>query len=786
LPDQEQWDPRNQQRPPTLSRERFAALYGATDGDLEAVADFARSNGLAVIGRNTSARTVTISGPSARVGRAFGVELGRYESSEETYRGREGYIYVPEALAELVEGVFGLDNRRMAWRANNPAGTSPLTPPQVANLYNFPTWNAVSQTIGIVEFSGPGPSIPTCGFSLADVQLFMASLGPGFQVPTITTVNVDGAPNAFAGSAQNIAPNDPDIEVALDIQVAGSVAQGADMAVYFTPGTEQGWIDAINTAVFDTSNSPSALSISWGAPESAWSTSAINNLSITFQEAALIGVTVFASSGDQGTDCGVNDGRAHVLYPASDPWITACGGTYTANVAGSAFTQGTWSDSTGATGGGVSEVLPLPVWQAGAGVPVSVNPSHHQGRGVPDIAGNASPLSGYVLYVYGQQTTALTLTTGPQAGSPLGVIAGTSAVAPLYAALVALINADSGLSIGYLNPTLYAIAEDPAQSVFTDIADGARNSVPISPPNPPGSVSPGYTSGPGWDACTGWGVIDGNALVAALLQAEGATMIDPDNPFSFSQWREYEGDQGANGDDDEIQAGDANSADDNHTTWINTTCPNNATWFVENMDDSQIRQGAVGVFGRSHGAKGSIGVAGESETGCGVYGISTHNKTIGVAGRSMGGEAVEDLPLEDVVRDAVGVLGHSNFGPGVRGHGGPLLTVPQETAVKPVAAEPGGVFSSGQLTDVIPAELGELQIASNDPLPQLRLIPALNGNLPATGQWGDLYVNITGDPTDPGGTLTVNMYLCVVPGNTVPGNAAWWAPFSLGPAQQAQ
>jgi hypothetical protein len=415
--------------------------------------------------------------------RAFAVELGRYESPTQKYRGREGYIHLPSDLVEVVEGVFGLDNRRMARplhvRASKPAQLlTPLTPPQVASLYDFPGGNASGQTIGLLEFGG--------GYAPSDIQAFFSGLG--LTTPTLTAVSVDGATNS-PGIDSNA-----DTEVALDIDVAGSAAPGANIAVYFAPWTEQGWVDAVTTAVTDATNKPTVLSISWGWAELqailglTWSQAAINAVSATFQEAMMLGVTVLAASGDSGSDCQIGDGKAHVLYPASDPWVTACGGTSVDNVSGSSFTQATWNDN-GATGGGISDVfVPAPAFQSWANLPSSVNDGHN-GRGIPDVAGNADPNSGYTLVLY---------------GAPAGPIGGTSAVAPLFAGLVALLNANLGEPVGYLNWNLYAFA---GPYVYQDISDGQSNAY---------NGAPGYSSGPGWDACTGFGSIDGNALLTAL------------------------------------------------------------------------------------------------------------------------------------------------------------------------------------------------------------------------------------------------------------------------------
>jgi hypothetical protein len=502
------------------SREEFAALYGAAQSDLDKVGAFAKAHGLDVLESDAARRTVVLKGSTAQVSKAFAVELANYQGASESYRGREGAIHLPADLVDVVEGVFGLDNRRMAGphlvtaetAANGPAAgaipvenTAALTPPQVAKLYGFPTVpNATGQTIAIFEFGG--------GFKTSDVQLFFSHVGA--TMPTITTVSVDG-------QANNPGTDGYTTETLLDIDVAGSVAPGAKLVVYFAPWTEQGWVDIVTKAVHDAVNRPSVISISYGWPENMqfgtldWSLQAIQAVNQTFQEAAAMGVSIFVSSGDQGSHCQASDNKAHVEYPGSDPFVTCVGGTVISNVSGTSFTENTWTP----TGGGVSDIFKapafaLPIWQNWAGAPGSVNDGH-RGRVVPDIAGNASPASGYVLY---------------QNGAAVGPVGGTSAAAPLYAGLAALLNAALAEPVGYLNPNLYAL---PYGYVYRDINDGASNAY---------GGSPGYTSGPGYDACTGLGSLNGTALEHALRGVGLPVALETFNGKLYMVWKGIERD----------------------------------------------------------------------------------------------------------------------------------------------------------------------------------------------------------------------------------------------------
>jgi kumamolisin len=260
--------------------------------------------------------------------------------------------------------------------------------------------------------------------------------------------------------------------------------------VYFAPNSEQGFVDAILAAVHDDVRKPSVISISWGAPESDWTDQGLAAMDQAFEAAAALGVTVCCAAGDAGAhdqnpDNGTPDGRAHADFPASSPHVLGCGGTRI-TVSGGAITSETvWNDdpSSSATGGGVSDVFALPSWQTDAGVPPSINPGGHVGRGVPDVAGNASPATGYRVRV-----DYMTYTIG-----------GTSAVSPLWAGLIALLNQKLPQHVGWLNPLLYGPLV--GTGAMRDITSGDNG---------------GYTARPGWDACTGWGVPDGKKLLAAL------------------------------------------------------------------------------------------------------------------------------------------------------------------------------------------------------------------------------------------------------------------------------
>jgi hypothetical protein len=483
-----------------------------------------------------------------------------------------------------------------------------------------------------------------------------------------------------------------------------------------------------------------------------------------------------------------------VQFPASDPWVTACGGTFIANPTSTPFTEGTWNDFAvvkgnpvgGATGGGFSAPAPigygfsLPFWQNGLAFTLlgSSTPTPLTNRGVPDVAGNASPFSGYDITVYGVSVIG---------GQPIQE-GGTSAVGPLYAALFAIIAAKAGWPIGFLNPLLYQIAATPKQTALVNLPDGANNELNPGVVLPDGSTPkpcPAYVARGSWNPCTGLGRINGAALLNALIVPEEEVPINDEVPFRFGAgglWLYHNDGSGSSSSGNSINAGQFNTANVHDCTYVYNNSPNNAVFVADNQSTGN---GAVGLFGRSRGSTWSIGVAGETVNGSAVYGIATGevpSQGIGVVGRSMNGIATETLPTERVVGEPIGVLGHSAVGPGVRGHGGPLLKQPDAgVTLPPVEAAPGGSFSSGRLSDQRVPGAVLPQTVSLDSLAQLRLIPSTTGSLPPIAKIGDLYlVYPPHHPPPPVGgtqiTVVAALFLCTHIVKGVP----QWQPITLG------
>jgi kumamolisin len=471
-----------------LGHAQLDAIHGADPGDVAQVETFAHQNGLTVVDSSAGRRSVKLSGTVAQFSRAFNVVLEQWEHAGANFRGRTGTVQVPPQLAGIVSGVFGLDNRPFAkphFRRLKPAAGQHFNgylPSKVARLYNFPTdVDGAGQVIGIIELGG--------GYRPSDLTAYFKQAG--VAVPHVTSVSVDHGRNA-PSNAQSA-----DGEVMLDIEVAASIAPGAKIVVYFAAGaTDRDFLDAIIEAVHDNVNNPSVISISWGGPEASASESFQTEFDQTLQSAAALGITVTVASGDNGAaDEGPNewDSRTHADFPASSPYVLACGATHIKVSGNRIAAESVWNqhaadtqdDSFGSSGGGISGFFPVPPYQAKITLPKDLS-TGKAGRGVPDVSGDGDPASGYLVRVDGEEV-------------PIG---GTSAVAPLWAGLIALINQKLARRSGFINSLLYA---NPA--ALRDVIVGD---------NKVGKAAIGYSATKGWDPCTGLGSPDGLKLLAVL------------------------------------------------------------------------------------------------------------------------------------------------------------------------------------------------------------------------------------------------------------------------------
>jgi kumamolisin len=474
-----------------LTHEDLEKLYGASKEDLDHIEHFAQQHDLTVVRRSAAERSVVLRGKLGDLLAAFHADVQLYHHNTGTYRGRTGEISLPDDISHIVTGVFGFDTRpkhrspgrrKKALHAG-PGGQNGVPATQFAERYNFPTklngtaLDGTGQTIAIIELGG--------GYRSSDLKAFFHEIG--VASPKVSSITVDHAGNdaTTADSA--------DGEVMLDIEVAGAVVPKARFAIYFAPNTDKGFLDAINAAVHDSQRKPGVISISWGGPEVSTEQQAIAAYHELFAAAGVLGITVCVASGDHGTadlDASHWDGKIHVDHPSCDDLVLSCGGTQIENGTDVAWNDGTPFDINvqggggWASGGGISEIFKVPAYQEEANKEVSID-NGKPGRGVPDIAMSAT---NYFTRV----------------DSFEGASGGTSAVAPLMAALVARLNQAKKKNVGFLNPFLYS---NVSKGVVHDVTSGT---------NAINHTVKGYQAKKGWDACTGLGTPDGTAILNNL------------------------------------------------------------------------------------------------------------------------------------------------------------------------------------------------------------------------------------------------------------------------------
>jgi kumamolisin len=481
-----------------LTRDELEATYGSAPDAVANIEAFAAQHQLVITRNEPLSARITLGGTVCDAAQAFGVTLFDYSHPTlGAFHARTGPVLVPDDVAGDITGVFGFNNHRVLQRrpelptmrlaAATPATPRPwFLPTELATLYNFPTDPAAGQTIALLEFGG--------GVDPADLAAYFTNLD--VPAPTVAVIPVNGA------STDPASGDGATGEVMLDVEVVGAMAPGARIAVYFSTFDEKGLIDAISAVLADKANDPAVVSISWGwcenqpfGQDAPWSPSAMDHINHSFLAAAQLGITICVSTGDDGSEAQIRDGRAHVNFPASSPYVLAVGGTSlharTDTRGATQITEVVWNDGPDSgTGGGVSDYTARPSWQDGI-VPASINPGHFAGRAIPDVAANADPNTGY--YV--------------RSGGQFGIVGGTSASAPLWAALIARCNAIKSARIGNFNALLYTQL-GPAH-VLRDITQGNNDTQ--------GLLDGSFAAGPGWDACTGWGVPDGQKLLAALF-----------------------------------------------------------------------------------------------------------------------------------------------------------------------------------------------------------------------------------------------------------------------------
>lgn len=481
-----------------LSMKELGERYGADPADLEKVRTVLTGLGVRILKEDALTCSVRAGARAEVMETVFQVRLFHYAHAEGNYRGRKGDLRVPAELKDIIVAVLGLDNRKMVKRrpmrkrktsldlADRAAASRTwFFPGELATIYSFPAGDGRGQTVGLLEFGG--------GFFADDLATFCQNANVG--VPTVKPVSVNNTPTNQRDGSEG--------EVMLDVEVVAGVCPAATIVVYFSSFDESGWVDILDTAIHDQDHPMTVISCSWGYAEDApgaWSAGAQAAINDSLKAAALLGITVCVAAGDDGSDDEVGDGHAHVDFPSSSPYVLAVGGTTLKRSASGTITETAWKDGDGlrkdnggSTGGGVSTIFPRPSWQTVS--IASVNPGSIDGRVVPDVAADASANTGYWTVVDGQG----------------GASGGTSAAAPLWASLIARLNAAMGGRVGFLSPLLYQAGSDGkilGQSGCRDITSGNNDTASIG----------GYSAGPGFDAVTGWGVPIGAALQSGLTK----------------------------------------------------------------------------------------------------------------------------------------------------------------------------------------------------------------------------------------------------------------------------
>jgi kumamolisin len=439
------------------TRSELREQTDADEAERNAVEAFCRAQGMKV--SRAAWRCVVVSGPLGQLISVFGAEVDLYlDFNGHHFRHRRGPVRLPQSIARYVRGVFGFHQWPHSTRiAPHPTGvTPPLTAADIAAHYGFRGGaDGTGQTIGVLQLGGT--------FRVDDFRACMQWQGGSSTDPV--EHRIDDA------ETQRETQTSKDIELALDTQIVGTLAPGAKIVIYDAPNDERGFLDAIRDAVFDATHAPSVLSISFGWSEHVWTPVALELLSELTAAAALIGVTILCSSGDEGAHPDPQDGKLHTEAPACVPFVLACGGTV---LDPASATETGWSNSSG----GFSRHFSVPAWQTVAADEAG-RVQQRAGRGVPDVSAQQQP--GYPIVFDGAHHCAL----------------GTSAVAPMWAALIARVNERLGVNAGFFAPLLYA----NGAAAHRDVLAGNNGA---------------FDAHAGWNPVTGLGVPDATALEAVL------------------------------------------------------------------------------------------------------------------------------------------------------------------------------------------------------------------------------------------------------------------------------
>ncbi len=530
-----------------LAPGQFAARFGPSAAAATAVRSWLASEGLSPGATTADGLLVPASGPAPAVAAAFGTSLSEVRLAG----GARAYAdtatpSVPAGLAGDVAGVVGLSSvdrwhSQLVKDGAEPGGTgaaartgvgadSAGAPQACSSVTRLAygggpvTFTQAASTYGMSGLYGQGRTGAGTTIALYELEPFRASDVQAFEQcygidDPVRTVTVDGGAGSGPGSG----------EAALDIEDAAAMAPGADLVVYEGPNdTTTGPIDTFDRIATD--DTAQVVSTSWGQCEPQNTPTRGGNAPVEdeiFQEMAAQGQTVVAASGDSGSeDCWSvtpsdrdADTSLAVDDPSSQPDVTGVGGT--ALPSSTPSSQTVWNDCldvattcadrlyAGASGGGISSVWTMPTWQRQAGrgtvdayssgTPCSA-PAGIDCREVPDVAADADPSTGYPIYWDGQWS----------------VVGGTSAAAPLWAALLALTDQGCAAPVGFADPALYRLGAEGSPA-FDDVTSGNNDLTDTN--------GGAYPATAGYDMATGWGTPDGADLLAALQPAGGCPAV---------------------------------------------------------------------------------------------------------------------------------------------------------------------------------------------------------------------------------------------------------------------
>ncbi|MBI1312062.1 hypothetical protein GC176_12280 [bacterium] len=540
------------------SLSELANLYAPADADIELVRMFAEEHHLDVVDVSNLRHDVVLEGTAADLSAAFKVQLAQYEHDRGSYRAHDEAIHLPDELVDKVEAVLGLDDipcydRNFAAQLDAMVGTGTasglplMNPLDVADYYQFPEDSkGAGQRIAILEFGG--------GFYLEDINRFLKELGLSARakinwiglsggwnqqmdrqkLAEITeAVNQDGEA-AIMKYGSDFGEWSHMLEVTMDIELVAALAPEAEIDVYFVGGGTQEFRLALYALAGDRNSAggqditrPTVITDSWGKTESGYKAGDLNSLNDPLKQLHASGITVCCASGDFGS-VGLPPNPAspatcaNVCFPASSPYVLACGGTILTDQNVQTDGEVAWNEHINgfhlASTGGISGHFNQPEWQSDANVPSPgdlkgsgtwLSPSAHsnpdfRGRGVPDVAASADLAKGYRIILGGVAT----------AGG------GTSAAAPLWASLLACINQKCGASLSNVNARLYqAIGTNAFRQAMSGDNCVSHADIPFY------SVRAQSDPASGWNACTGLGSPVGTMLIEFLSDA-GIQRID--------------------------------------------------------------------------------------------------------------------------------------------------------------------------------------------------------------------------------------------------------------------